>query len=77
MVPPRERKEELEGLFDVDEILATVIPIYGKHFSEEELKELIKFYESSTVRKYMRLTPTINREIMVMTVNYFKEKVNE
>lgn len=38
------------------------IPVYSKHFSESELKEIIKFYNSQVGKKVAKLTPSIMQE---------------
>jgi len=46
------------------EVLERVgIEIYGKHFTEEELKELISLYKSPALQKYLRLSPQITSEM--------------
>ena len=44
--------------FDINEFIEIVIPIYDKHFTHEEIKQLIAFYESpySTRQKLNRVT---------------------
>ena len=38
--------------------------MYGKHFTEEELKELITIYKSPSVQKLLRLLPQITADTM-------------
>ena len=39
-----------------------LIPIYDKHFSHNDIKELIQFYESPIGKKYLEATPSITQE---------------
>lgn len=39
------------------------VEIYGKHFTEEELKELLTIYKSLTMQKFLRLLPQITAEM--------------
>jgi len=41
-----------------------VVPIYDKHFSHEDVKELIKFYQSPIGQKLVREQPGIVTESM-------------
>jgi Uncharacterized protein conserved in bacteria (DUF2059) len=40
------------------------VEIYAKHFSEEEIKELIVLYKSSVAQKLLRLLPQITAEVI-------------
>ena len=48
-----------------------IIPIYDKHFSETELRDLIAFYKTPTGRKSTELMP----ELMKATMTSFSEKL--
>ena len=41
-----------------------IIPVYAKHFTNEELDGLIAFYESPVGAKTVRVMPQITREAM-------------
>ena len=47
-----------------DTIAGSVIPIYRKYFSEEEIRELIAFYKTPIGSKYAKLAGKIQREGM-------------
>ena len=40
------------------------VEIYAKHFSEEEIKELIVLYKSPVAQKLLRLSPQITAEVI-------------
>jgi uncharacterized protein len=40
------------------------VPIYQKHFSEEEIRETIRFYRSPTGRKVIQTLPMVMQESM-------------
>ena len=48
--------------FQTDEFISMYIPIYKKHFAHDEIKELIKFYESPIGRKMVEKMPAIMQE---------------
>ena len=47
--------------FDINEFIEMIIPIYEKHFTHEEIKQLIAFYESpiEAVLKILRLSESV------------------
>ncbi|MDR0422827.1 MAG: DUF2059 domain-containing protein [Proteiniphilum sp.] len=55
--------------------------IYEKHFTSDEIKDVILFYESPTGKKLLEKSPEISGEIMnIMTAKYmpgFSQKINE
>ena len=71
-----QKKEELTRLFQTGEIIERLIPVYDKNFSEQELGELIKFYQSPVGQKTLEATPKIMSEALDITVKYFEEKLN-
>lgn len=45
-----------------DDLVNRIVPIYGKHLSEAEINELIKFYESPIGKKLVSVQPLIMQE---------------
>jgi hypothetical protein len=54
-----ETKELCKKLVDEE-----MVKIYDKHFTQEEVKDLIKFYESPTGKKILDVTPDITKDLM-------------
>lgn len=56
-----------------------MLSIYDKHFTHEEIKDLIRFYESPTGKKMLEKTPEISGDLMnaMMTEHMpaFQEKL--
>lgn len=73
---PAERQEELRAVFNVEEIIKQLIPIYNKYFTEDELKTIIDFYQSPAGVKMLQTTPELLKEVVQTTVKYLKEKAN-
>ncbi len=71
---PEDKREKLKGMLQVDKIVDLVIPVYEKHFTEEDLRKLVEFYRSPTGTKFLAVTPTILQETVDVTIKYFKEK---
>ena len=55
--------EFMKGV-DPDDLVALLVPIYQKHFSEEEIRETIRFYRSPTGRKVIQTLPMVMQESM-------------
>jgi len=58
-------RAEVPGRVNFGELLERVgMEMYGKHFSEEELKELIAFHKTPVAQKLLRLLPQITAETL-------------
>ena len=57
---------ELAAELHPEELVEKVIPIYDKQLSAQEVKDIIKFYESPTGKKLIKVTPAITEESMVL-----------
>ena len=75
-IPP-EKQQAYQSILQVNDIIEALIPVYDKHFNEEELKELILFYRSPLGQKMIEVTPLLMQESMEVTYKYFKEKIAE
>jgi len=71
---PDEREQELRTLFNIDEIIIYLVPVYSKYYSEAELKQLILFYQSQVGQKVLRVNPFIMKEVLDVSIQYFKKK---
>lgn len=49
--------------FDADQVTEQLVGIYDKHFTDDEMKDLLQFYGSPLGQKVAAETPKINREI--------------
>ena len=64
--------------------LDMVIPIYAKHFSHEDIKGLLKFYQTELGKKTIKTYPLILQESMTLAQDWskslgplIKKKVNQ
>jgi uncharacterized protein len=48
----------------MDDLVEMMVPIYQRHMTEDELKNIIKFYETPAGKKYAEKTPLIMQESM-------------
>ena len=53
--------------FDVDQVTEQLVGVYGKHFTEDEIKGLLQFYGSPLGQKFAAEMPKISREIQSAT----------
>ena len=74
---PAERKGEFKDIFEIEGIIASLIPVYDNYFSEEELKEMIWFYESVVGQKIVEISPMLSKEAMQATLKYFQSKIQQ
>ncbi|MFT2007271.1 DUF2059 domain-containing protein [Pontibacter sp. 13R65] len=63
---PEEFFTEFQKQFNTELIMNNIAPIYDKHYSHEEVKELIKFYQTPVGKKTITAIPQIMEESMEM-----------
>lgn len=72
----RKFRERLPKAVDYDEYLETqVYPLYAKHFTEQELAELIAFYKTDIGRKIVKTLPVLTRESMELADTYLTPRL--
>ena len=71
-----DKVEKFKELFSVKDIIDRLVPVYGRYYTEEELVDIIKFYESSPGRKVVASTPRIMEETVQKTMEYVQEKMS-
>ena len=74
---PAEKREKASDLFKTDEIIERILPVYDNNFSEQELSQLITFYQSPIGQKALAVSPKIMSEALEVTVKYFEEKLKK
>jgi hypothetical protein len=47
-----------------EELVDLIVPIYDRNLTHEDVKELIKFYDSPTGKKFVQVLPKITQESM-------------
>jgi hypothetical protein len=56
---------EFQKKFDADAVTTQLVGIYDKHFTEDEIKDLLEFYGSPTGQKVAAEMPKITREVQL------------
>lgn len=54
-----------------------MVKIYDKHFTHEEIKDLIVFYESPTGKKMLEKTPELTKDLMEIMINKYMPEFQE
>jgi len=60
-----------------EQLMDKMVPIYSKHFTEEDIDDLLAFYNSRVGRKTTREMPALMAESMQMAVDESKTSVPE
>ena len=62
---PKEFWDDFTNEVSADELIELTIPAYDKHLSHDDVKELLKFYESPIGKKLLKAQPMIVQDSMV------------
>ena len=71
----QEKQRNLKRVLKVEDIIEQLIPIYSQYFTEEDLKNLIQFYETQAGQKLLKTSPLILKESMEKSLEYLKDKI--
>lgn len=63
---PAEFWQKATSLVNYADLMKRIIPVYSKHFTEQEIDDLIKFYNSSTGKTMIEKMPMILQESMML-----------
>lgn len=75
-VPP-ELWDEFTKSLDTTEAMDLMLPIYGKHFSLAELRELLAFYSTPLGQKLIREMPAVMQESTAIGGEWGRRKMEE
>lgn len=62
---PGEFWDAMKAEMKIDELIELIIPIYAKHYSDEEVIQLIAFYKTPLGKKVTEKLPLITQEAYV------------
>jgi hypothetical protein len=51
---------------NIDELVLACVPAYSKYYTHDEIKQLIKFYESPLGKRMVEVTPLLTQETMAI-----------
>jgi hypothetical protein len=72
---PEEKKRNLKKVLRSEDVLEELVPVYAQYFTEKDLQELIKFYESDLGQKILKTAPLILKESAEKSLQYFQGKI--
>lgn len=75
-IPPKFWDEVLKAI-DPDKFMEFLVPIYDKHFSNEEVEGMIAFYETPLGKKLVSELPKIMMETAAVGDKYGQEIANQ
>jgi hypothetical protein len=73
--PPEADRRRLRQILTVEDVLEELVPVYAQYFSEQDLEELIRFYQSSLGQKVLLTAPLILQESAEKSLEYFQGKI--
>jgi hypothetical protein len=56
--------DELKKEINVNDLVNMVVPIYAKYFTDDDIQQMIAFYNSPIGKKYVASLPAITQESM-------------
>ena len=68
---------DLFSNYPVEDILRDMVPVYQKHLSESDLKEIIAFYSSPTGKKVIQEMPAMSAEAMRVSYTRMQPRIEE
>lgn len=73
---PQEDRRQLRQILVVDDVLDELVGVYAQYFSEQDLEELIRFYQSPLGQKVLLTSPLILQESAEKSLEYFQGKID-
>lgn len=61
-------------LYSADDIINDVIPIYQRHFTQEDVNSLINFYSTPAGQHMLALQPVIMKEFTPVVMNHVEAR---
>lgn len=74
---PDEFWEEFKAEMSSDELMKEIAAVYSKYYSEEEMMDLIQFYNSPIGQKTLEITPALTGETMQIGQRYGMQVVQK
>ncbi len=73
---PQKAWDSFQAELKPDDLLNEVIPIYSKYYSNEEIKQIIAFYQTPVGKKTITVLPQLTQESIVIGQRYGAEAAN-
>lgn len=62
--------EEFRRTISPDTLMALMVPVYDKYFTDQEMSQLVTFYQSEIGRKLVTVGPNMYREMQTVGQEY-------
>ncbi len=73
---PQKAWDVFQGEIKPDDLLNELIPIYSKYYTNEEIKQIVAFYQSPLGKKIITVLPQLTQESIVVGQRYGAEAAN-
>lgn len=73
---PQENQEQLKDVFNIDDVFTVIIPIFDRYYTEDELIQMVQFFESKAGNKFINAKNEILKEIINASAQHFRKKMN-
>ena len=61
---------------DYNELVQKLVPVYSKHFTEQEIDDILNFYKTPAGKKIIEETPKITKELFTdLMENYYPDMI--
>ena len=74
-VLPKDTRQSFIDPLDPQEMVEQIIPVYERYLDIDELKAIIKFYETPAGKKLLQAQPKILEDSMIVMKIYVQEKL--
>lgn len=69
--------DKLKDKFKTEKIIDMIVPVYDKYFTEDDIRQLIKFYQTPVGKKIIKVMPEISSETMILGQKWGEQIVDE
>ncbi|MFC1510119.1 DUF2059 domain-containing protein [Candidatus Omnitrophota bacterium] len=69
-----DKREALRVAFKLEEVLNSLVPIYEKYYTQDELQQIVDFHKSPVGKKVYDVTPDLINDALEAIVKYFRLK---
>ena len=67
--------KKMQDRVDSGELVELIVPVYAKHFSHDDIKRMIAFFDSPTGKRYIQESPAYLQEVQAVTAQHWQDVV--
>lgn len=68
------KRDAFREEFKLEGVLDSLVPVYSKYYTQDELSQIVAFYQSPVGKKVYSVTPNLVSDALETIVKYFREK---